>query len=137
VVHDGAAAGRLAEDGDAVRVAAELGNVFLNPLESQALVMQAGVGGAVGLEGWPAEPAESSETVVNSNCLSKIRWLAFQSGITSTYDYAVSFVALAGVDEPSKTGAVLCSLDVSWLKAVSYARSRVYKRSQAVNIPPP
>lgn len=65
LVHDGAAAGGFADDGDAGWVAAEEVDVLLHPLEGKALVVEGGVGDAAGgLEGWAGEPSEGPEAVV-------------------------------------------------------------------------
>ena len=60
-MHDGAAAGGLAENGDALRVAAEEVDVGLHPFERQALVVEARVGRPVRLQRGTGQPAERAE----------------------------------------------------------------------------
>jgi hypothetical protein len=98
LIHDGRGGGTDAHDGHAIAVASKVVDVLLYPVEGESLVVEGGVGGAVGgLEGWSGKPAECAEPIVNGDvagawccCGIKLRlcneagWIAlgfFRSGV--------------------------------------------------------
>ena len=91
-MHDGASTSRLANKGDTRGVAAKEGDVVVDPLDSEALVVEAGLrdeaGG--GLYGGAREPAEGAEAIVDGD-----------------EDDAFGLVVLGGLDQTAGVAAVV------------------------------
>lgn len=65
--HDASTTSALTKHSNTIRVTTELGNVLLDPLESEALIVKTRVGSAVFLESRARQPAERAESVVERN----------------------------------------------------------------------
>lgn len=57
----------ISHDGDPFGVSSEKANVLLDPVQSETLVVEAGVCNAILLEGWPAKESKGANAVVDCN----------------------------------------------------------------------
>jgi hypothetical protein len=65
--HDASTTSAFTEHSNTIRVATKLGNVLLDPLKSEALIMETSVRSSVFLESWTGQPAERAKSVVERN----------------------------------------------------------------------